>query len=257
MSAQELLASLAAGGPGPAAMTWAVHQGMRGAQRTTVLADGRVLRDDEVLGAVPRTRVAELARAMTAALSAEAPGPTDPGHLLTVELTGHGVSEQRQLAMNATDVPEVAALRALFTAVADEAGQSVPGPVPATPSVPGPAPAAHPVPGPAPITIQPAAFYWVTMILGGLMTCGVVAVVMWAVMRKLPAAMDANGVTTRGGRVIPWSELSLRRRVNAERPDEVVGYDLMHPDGTEIRLAVGAFTDGQAVVRYALERMGA
>ena len=89
------------------------------------------------------------------------------------------------------------------------------------------------------------------------MTCGVVAVVMWAVMRKLPAAMDADAVTTRGGRVIPWSELSLRQRVNAARPSEVMGFDLMHPDGTEIRLAVGAFTNGQAVVDYALERMAA
>lgn len=237
MNAQELLASLAAGGAGPAAMTWAVHEGMRGAQRITVLADGRVLRDEAMIGVVAPSAVADLARAMSAALSAQAPGPTDPGHLLTVELTGEGVSEQRPLAMSATAVPEIAALHSLFTALADQAGQSASGP--------------------APIKIQPAAFYWVTMILGGLMTCGIVAVVMWAVMRKLPAAMDADAVTIRGGRVIPWSELSLRQRVNAARPSEVMGFDLMHPDGTEIRLAVGAFTNGQAVVEYALERMSA
>jgi len=45
--------------------------------------------------------------------------------------------------------------------------------------------------------------------------------------------------------------------VNAARPDEVLGYDLLHADGTEIRLAAGALVDGQAAVRYALERMGA
>lgn len=245
MSAAELLASLAAGGPGPAAMTWAVHQGMRGANTTVVLADGRVLKDGEELGRVAPARVADLARAMAEALACDAPPPTDPGHLLTVELTGEGVSEQRQLAMSAMTVREVASLRELFRVLGHEAQA-------------GP-PAAPPVvqePPPAPITVSPATFYYLTMIVGGLMSCGVVAAVMWFVMKKLPAAMDAEAVTTRGGRRIPWSELSLRKRVNAARPDEILGYDLLHPDGTEIRLAVGAFQDGQAVVRYALDRMG-
>ena len=237
MSASDLLASLAAGGEGPAAMTWAIHQGMRGATTTTVLADGRVLKDGEELGRAARGRVADLARAMAEALSCEAPGPTDPGHLLTVELTGEGVSEQRQLAMSAMTVREIATLRELFRVLGHEASSE------------------PEEPPPAPITVAPASFYWVTMIVGGLMSCGVVTLVMWLVMKKLPAAMDAEAVTTRGGRRIPWSELSLRKRVNAARPDEVMGYDLMHPDGTEIRLAVGAFQDGQAVVRYALEQM--
>ncbi len=75
--------------------------------------------------------------------------------------------------------------------------------------------------------------------------------------RSTSEPLTLSPATTRGGRRIPWSELSLRRRVNAARPDEVLGYDLLHADGTEIRLAAGALVDGQAAVRYALERMGA
>jgi hypothetical protein len=107
----------------------------------------------------------------------------------------------------------------------------------------------------APIEVRASTIFNATLIIGGLLSCGLVGVMLLVVSRNMPRRMDARGLRLRNGKRFGWADLTLKKRVAANDEGMVLGYDLIAPDGTGIRLAEGAFADGAAVVAYALDRM--
>ncbi len=234
---------------GPVVFSWGVHQGIRGARWTDVHGDGRVVvrttgdEQAQPIGRVDPGAIKELVDSLLTydigALKVAA--PADPGRVLTLDVTGPGVSWQLQMSVSAPqDHPELADIQGMFSDLHDLAAAAAQEPQ---------------LPAPAPREVRPSTLFKGTMVLGGLMSCGVVAVVMLPILRKMPRVMDAEGLTLRNGQRFTWKELRPRRRVDAAKPDVVLGYDLLAEDGTQIRLAEGAFADGAAVVEYALERV--
>ncbi len=238
---------------GPVAITWGVHAGIRGATWTTVFSDGRVQvrrqaePEDEVsvYGPLGHDAVQELASTILTydVPHLKLPPPQDPAHVLSLEVSGGTVSWQQlysRLAIQET--PQLLDVQATFSRLLEQAR--------AASEV-----ADRPPAEVAPLTVKTSTLFTMTAVIGGLMTCGLVGVMLWVVSRSMPRTMDGLGLRLRNGRRYAWKDLTLRKRVAANDPSLVMGYDLLTQDGRGIRLAAGAFHDGEAVVRYALDRM--
>lgn len=104
------------------------------------------------------------------------------------------------------------------------------------------------------IDVKLTSFFWTTFGCGGLMTCGLVAVILWVQARRFPRRMDAAGVETRAGKRYPWAGLEVTRWVNA-RTGAVLGYDLVAPDAGRIKLAAASLQGGWDTVNYALRQI--
>jgi len=238
---------------GPVAITWGVHEGIRGATWTTVFADGRVqIRkqgevEDEV--AVYDGQGHEPVRELVSTIltydipNLTLPAPQDPGHVLTLEVSGGDVSWQLQFSRHALqDTPQLLDLQQTFSRIRDQARDAA-------------TVAERPPAEVAPLTVKISTIFKVTAVIGGLMTCGLVGVMLWVVSRNMPKTMDGLGVRLRNRKRYAWADLTLRKRVASHDETLVMGYDLLTEDGRGIRLAAGAFQEGEAVLEYALTRM--
>ncbi len=236
-----------------ATITWGIHKGITaGAEWITVFADGRVQRRDdhptredqvEVLGPVPHEGIKELVDSIIlyGILALALPQPVDLGGVKSLQVSGGDVSWSLDVPRSSVrDLPQLADLERLFEQLWSQA-QAL---------------AAYDEEPPTELAARPVAIstlFKVTAVVGGLMTCGLVGVMLWVVSRHMPKTMDGHGLKLRNGRSYAWKDLTLRERVTHD--GQVMGVDLLTPDDRGIRLAGGAFQDGEAVVQYALERM--
>lgn len=57
-------------------------------------------------------------------------------------------------------------------------------------------------------------FYVTVMAIGGVMTCGVAAAIMWFIARQnFPRTIDFEGITIRNGQRLYWRDLTRKQRV--------------------------------------------
>ncbi len=66
-----------------------------------------------------------------------------------------------------------------------------------------------------PIEVELAPGYKMLMLILALVTCGVGWVALWATARSWPKVVDGEGITTRGGKRVFWTELDAQQRVSA------------------------------------------
>jgi hypothetical protein len=238
---------------GPVAITWGVHEGIRGATWITVFADGRVqIRkqaepEDEltVYDGQGQEPVRELVSTILTydIPNLRLPPPQDPSHALTLEVSGGDVSWQLHFSRLALqDTPQLLDLQQTFSRIRNQARDAA-------------AVAERPAADVAPLTVRISTIFKVTAVIGGIMTCGLVGVMLWVVSRSMPKTMDGLGIRLRNRKRYAWADLTLRKRVASHDETLVMGYDLLTEDGRAVRLAEGAFRDGEAVVQYALARM--
>ena len=110
-------------------------------------------------------------------------------------------------------------------------------------------------PGHSAIDVEPSLLFWISMLVGGLLSFGLLSVVMLAGLRSMPQEMDRQGITLRNGKRYRWDGVKARIRNSVNPPNELLGCDLITRDGRTIRLTLGGFKDGERVLQYALDRI--
>jgi hypothetical protein len=86
----------------------------------------------------------------------------------------------------------------------------------------------------------------------GLMSCGFAPLVIWLVtIKDYPKAIDAQGVTLRNGRLLPWKELSGKRKlvVHSGSRQFVAGVSLTFGK-VQVKIAPRALQGGERVLPY-------
>ena len=141
---EDLLVQVGEGtNPDRAALTWGIHEGIRGGTWLTVFSDGVVQTrqqaepEDQVTvhGRVPHEAVRELASTLLTydLPSLTIPPPQDPAQVLSLAVSGTGVSWQLQYSRHAVeDLPALADVQQTFTRLRDLAS----APAPAGPTRP-------------------------------------------------------------------------------------------------------------------------
>jgi hypothetical protein len=109
--------------------------------------------------------------------------------------------------------------------------------------------------GLTPMEVEPSLLFWTSMLIGGFLSFGLLAVVMLVGLRSMPQEMDGQGLTLRDGRRYRWDGVEARIRNAANAPNELLGCDLLTQDGKTIRLTLGGVKDGERVLQYALDRI--
>ena len=97
------------------------------------------------------------------------------------------------------------------------------------------------------------------MIALGLMSFGFVPLVIWlAAVKDYPKALDAEGVTLRNGRKLPWSQLTGTRRLIVRRGSQraVTGVGLVFGKKT-VKIAPRVLREGARVLPYLSRILGA
>ena len=235
---------------GLVAFTWGAPEGPPDATWITVFQDGRIqLRgqseptedDTEHAGRGP-IAAQDLAAAFLAhgLKDMDPEPPSDPSEGYTLAVSGGDVSWERHFTRETLEASPALqdmahlfeSLRAPFLSPPDRDPSAI-----------------------APLTVQTSTVFKGTMLVGGLLTCGLVGVMLWVVSRNMPKTLDGLGLRLRNRRRYAWKDLTLRKRVASHDPAVVMGYDLLTQDGRGIRLAAGAFEDGETVVQYVLDRM--
>ncbi len=96
------------------------------------------------------------------------------------------------------------------------------------------------------------------MALLGVLTLGLGPLMVYLQQRQWPARLDAAGVTTRGGKFIPWTAFTrvTRTTTRVTLGAAVERYDLYAPAGHVI-VPPGRLVNGQQVVAYLLAHLPA
>ncbi|GEM_PF-3530833 len=222
----------------PHGATWTVVSG-GGEVKDMTNRPGQPDEPPKSLGSVAPTSVAALARTLlqTRFHELRPSGPPRPGGgLVEIQVVKGEARLTAAVPPADYDRPEAREIAQAFGRLRAEAT------LPKAPTAPDPG-----------MDVSLGCSYWGIAIVGGLFTFGIVTIVMVLLARRMPRRLDAEGVTLRNGRRFRWSELRHRARVTPE--GLVLGYDLLAPDGTEIRLTPGGFSNGRAVCEYALARL--
>ncbi len=235
---------------GPVAFTWGAPEGPPDATWITVFQDGRIQLRGQAEPTDGETehpgRGPFAAQDLAAAFLAHdlqnlaVTTPSDTGQEYTLAVVGGDISWERCFSRDTLAAsPALQDLQRVFTDLREQALT----------------PRDHSAAEIAPLTVRTSTVFKGTMLVGGLLTCGLVGVMLWVVSRNMPKTMDGLGLRLRNRRRYAWKDLTLRKRVASDDPSVVMGYDLLTRDGRGIRLAAGAFENGENVVQYALDRM--
>lgn len=101
-------------------------------------------------------------------------------------------------------------------------------------------------------------FYKIVIVLAGIFTLGLGAVLMWLQLRSWPKHIDASGITLRNGKKFMWTELTDTRAVT------VVGRYGVRITGRlelvfgkkKVRIVPQSLKEGQGVIKYINEILG-
>jgi len=66
-----------------------------------------------------------------------------------------------------------------------------------------------------PIDVELGPNFKFVLVLVGVCTCGVGALVLWLTTRNWPRRLDDQGITLRSGKQVAWADLSAQQRVTA------------------------------------------
>jgi hypothetical protein len=104
------------------------------------------------------------------------------------------------------------------------------------------------------LEIHLAPWFIAMMVVLGLMSCGLVPVVMWLfALKHYPTAIDEQGVTLRGGELLPWSGLTKVHKTVVVRggSSKWVSVVDLHFGAKMAKLAPQVFKEGYGVLDHA------
>ena len=95
-------------------------------------------------------------------------------------------------------------------------------------------------------------FFKITMIVGGIFTFGLVAVVLWIQARTFPKRIDSEGITLRSGKRYTWVQLTKATPVTVvdQLGRRVAGKLLLDFGGKKVDIVPGSYAEGHAVIEY-------
>jgi hypothetical protein len=91
----------------------------------------------------------------------------------------------------------------------------------------------------------------------GVMTLGVAPLMGWLNERKWPKSVDEQGLVTRGGTRVPWSEFTkITKVITKVGGGKTEHFELSYPQG-KIVVAPYRLVDGQQILDYIWQRLPA
>lgn len=101
--------------------------------------------------------------------------------------------------------------------------------------------------------------YTAMLVALGLISCGFVPLCMWAMaIKDYPKALDAEGVTLKSGRKLPWRELTEKRRsiLRTSGGKKFVTGVMLRFGDTRVAIAPRALKEGRQVLPYLSRVLG-